>query len=227
MLLVDLLERVGAVVRRHLRDELGGLTRSDALEELGPHLLVHVLEHVRGTRRPERGEEFLELVAVERVRDVGEVGGVDLLRLHGDVRRRFRQQRDDVGRQERRDRPVLWVSLRWRHGHSPLWVLVAFGGGNIDKSPLTRTTLLGLSDERQDPTVRRSVSHGVSGHRDRLANLLDRDAAVVLDPRRSDGHLGAVDSGDGCQGRKHGPHAVLAGHSLDGHGRDHARNIGR
>ena len=120
MLLVDLLERVGAVVRRHLRDELGGLTRSDALEELGPHLLVQVLEHVRGARRPERGEEFLQLLAVERVGDVGEVGGVDLFRLHRDVRRRFREQRDDVGRQERRDRPVLWVSLRWRHGHSPL-----------------------------------------------------------------------------------------------------------
>ena len=38
---------------------------------------------------------------------------------------------------------------------------------------------------------------------------------------------GPVDSRDRCEGRKHGPYAVLAGHPFDGYGRDHARNIGR
>src|SRR5262249_51107547 len=136
VLLVDLLERVGAVVRRHLRDELGGLARSDALEELGPRLLVHVLEHVRGARRSERREELLQLLAVERVGYVGEIRGMDLFRLRRDVGRRLLEQRDDVRGEESGDRPVLWVSLRWRHGHSPLWVLTGFGGGNIDKLPV-------------------------------------------------------------------------------------------
>jgi ABC-type branched-subunit amino acid transport system ATPase component len=47
VLLRDLLERVGAIVRRHLRDELRRLPRRDRLEELRSQLLVEILENVR------------------------------------------------------------------------------------------------------------------------------------------------------------------------------------
>ena len=60
-ILVDLLERVGAIVRRHLRDELGGLARRDRLEELGSQLLVEILEDVGGASGPERREKCLQL----------------------------------------------------------------------------------------------------------------------------------------------------------------------
>ena len=120
MLLVDLLEGVGAVVWRHLRDEGGGLARRDRLEEFGAQLLVEILEDVRGARRAERGEELRELLAIEQLGDVGEIGRVHLLRLGGDVGRRFLEQRRDVGREQGRDRAVFWISLRWRHAVSLL-----------------------------------------------------------------------------------------------------------
>src|SRR6185437_12160780 len=89
------------------------------LEEFGAQLLVEVFEHVGGARRPERGQECLELIVLEQLGDVREVRWVDLLGLRGDRGRRFIEQRDDVGREQRRDRTVLWISLRWRHGCRP------------------------------------------------------------------------------------------------------------
>ena len=108
VLFVDLLERVGAIVRRHLRDELRGLARRDRLEELGSQLLVEILEHVGGARRTRapRGTRC-SCSRLEQLGDVGEVRRVDLLRLRGEVGRRLVEQRDDVGREQGRDRTVF------------------------------------------------------------------------------------------------------------------------
>ena len=116
---VDLLEGVGAIVRRHLRDELGGLARRDRLEELGSQLLVEILENVRGASGTEGGEERLQLPGLEQLCDSGEVGRVHFFRLDRDIGRRLIEQRDDIGREQGRDRAVLRISLRWSH-----WALV-------------------------------------------------------------------------------------------------------
>jgi hypothetical protein len=99
--LVDRLEDVGAVVRRHLRDERGRLLGGDGLQELRPQLLVQVLEDVGGARRWERREERPHLVPREELSDVGQIGRMHLLGLGGNRSRRLVQQVEDVRRYER------------------------------------------------------------------------------------------------------------------------------
>ena len=44
------------------------------------------------------------------------VSRVDLFRLDGNIRRRFLEERENVGREQRADRTIFGIPLRWRHG---------------------------------------------------------------------------------------------------------------
>src|SRR6185503_11481639 len=87
-----------------------------------PYFFVEILQHVGRARGAQRAQERLELIALEELGDLGEIGGVDLLRLDGEIARRLLEERDDIGREQGRDRTVLWISRRWRHGAVLTWM---------------------------------------------------------------------------------------------------------
>ena len=74
----------------------------------------------------------MQLVALQQLGDLGEVGGVDLFGVGGDVRRRLLEHRDDVGREQRRDRAILRISRCWRHDDPRVpSAYLAFRGVNL------------------------------------------------------------------------------------------------
>jgi hypothetical protein len=77
-----------------------------------------VRDHVGGAVARERVEEHAHPVARHRLGDVREVRRVHVGGLLGHRRRQLVEERQDVGRQQRRDGP-LFVLLRWRHAGRP------------------------------------------------------------------------------------------------------------
>ena len=129
VLLVELLEDVGALVRIHLGDERRRLLRGHRLEHLGAQLLVQVLEHLRRALLRQRREEHGHLLERHRLGDVGEIRGVHLLGLGRDQRRRLLEQREDVGSEQSAERTLLGIVLGWRHATSS----AAYGSGEPSK----------------------------------------------------------------------------------------------
>ena len=123
-LLVQLLEHVRPLVRIHLRDECGRLLRRHRLKHLGAELLVEILEHLGRAILRQGRQEHRHQVERHRLGDVGEIGGVQLLGLRRDLRRRFLEQRDDVGSEESADRTLLGLPL---YGMS--WPVSGHGDG--------------------------------------------------------------------------------------------------
>ena len=119
VLLVQLDQRVGAIVRRHLRHELRRFARRHRFDQLGPPLLLEILEDFSAALRAERHEERVQLLAIEELCDVREIRRMDLFGLDADVRRRILEQRDDVRREQSRDRTILWIPLLCTHRGSP------------------------------------------------------------------------------------------------------------
>ena len=107
MLLVELLERVRSIVRRHLRDELGRLGRGHRLDYLGAQLLIEVFEDVGRARAGQGHEEIADALPRQRLDDVREIRRVQLFRLRGDVARGFLEHREDIRREQRRHRTVF------------------------------------------------------------------------------------------------------------------------
>ena len=116
VLLVQLLEHVGALVRRHLADEFGRVLGAHRLEHFGPQLLLQVLKDFCGALGAQCAEQRRDAVARQRLDDVGEVGRMEVRRFAGDVRRGFVEQRQDVGGEEGPDRMLVRVPVR--HGAS-------------------------------------------------------------------------------------------------------------
>ena len=100
-LFLELFEGVGAIVRRHLRDELGRLTRGHRLENFGAQLLVEVLENIRRALDGQRGQEGRDHLARKRFRQRREIVGVQLLGLGRNSVRTLLEHDEDV-RQEQR-----------------------------------------------------------------------------------------------------------------------------
>ena len=117
-LLLQLVEHVGAIVRRHLGDEPRRLLARHRLEDLGAQLLVEVLEEVGRPVGGEGAQQVGHPVPRDRLGDVREVRRVHLLGVRRHARRRLVQQGEDV-RGEQRPEGALFLRMRWRHRVRP------------------------------------------------------------------------------------------------------------
>jgi hypothetical protein len=114
--LVEFLECVGPLVRRHLGHERGRFDRRQLLEHHRAQLLVEILEHLAGPLLRQGREERAHHLLRQRLRNVREVGRVHFLRLRPDAFRVLLEQLEQVRNDQRRERPVYFRVRRHRRG---------------------------------------------------------------------------------------------------------------
>ena len=99
--ILERLEDVGAIVRRHLRDELRRLAGRHRLEDFAAQILVEVLEHVGGSSGGQSAQQLGDPLTGQCFRYIREIGGVHLLSLRGNAAGSFVKEIQDVGGEQR------------------------------------------------------------------------------------------------------------------------------
>jgi len=112
-LFLETFERIGPVVRSHLRDELGRLPRAHRLENFGAQILVQVLEDIGSALDRQRGQERRDHLARQRFGHGRQILGVQLLSFGGDRLRSLLEHDEDVRHEKSGQRP-LFVHLNLR-----------------------------------------------------------------------------------------------------------------
>ena len=104
---VEFFECVGALVRRHLGDDRRCLAGRQLFEKLGAQLFVEILEHFGGALFRQGKKERTHHLLRHRFSDVGEVRRVHLFGLRTDALRRFLEELEEIGYEQRRERPFF------------------------------------------------------------------------------------------------------------------------
>ena len=118
-LFLEVVEDVGALVRRHLRDEGGGLACREPLEDFAAELLVEVLEDVGGALLRQCAKEVRYSFSRKGFGNVGEIGRVHLLRFCRYARRILVEEIENVRSKQRGYSPYFMFARRRMQGSVP------------------------------------------------------------------------------------------------------------